>query len=184
MSAFFVGNNQISKFANFIDAEGGKLDNKNASELRSLMFEKNDGGRALAGYKGDAGDCVVRAIAIATEKPYSEVYEALTVARQWHAENHRDRVAKRIQEKGTSPRNGTARKVYEKYLTSLGWKFYPTMGFGTGCKVHLKADELPKGRIICRLSKHLVAVIDGVINDTHDPSRDGTRCVYGYYQKV
>lgn len=22
---------------------------------------------------------------------------------------------------------------------------------------------------------------DGVIRDTHDPSRDGTRCVYGYW---
>ena len=27
------------------------------------------------------------------------------------------------------------------------------------------------------------AVIDGVIRDTHDPGRDGTRCVYGYYQR-
>jgi hypothetical protein len=26
-------------------------------------------------------------------------------------------------------------------------------------------------------------VIDGVIHDLYDPSRDGTRCVYGYYQK-
>jgi hypothetical protein len=31
-------------------------------------------------------------------------------------------------------------------------------------------------------SRHLVAVIDGVIHDTHDCSRDGTRCVYGYFQ--
>jgi len=30
-------------------------------------------------------------------------------------------------------------------------------------------------------SKHYTAVIDGVIHDTHDPSRDGTRAVYGYY---
>jgi hypothetical protein len=26
-------------------------------------------------------------------------------------------------------------------------------------------------------------VIDGVVHDTHDPRRGGTRCVYGYYQK-
>jgi len=24
-------------------------------------------------------------------------------------------------------------------------------------------------------------VIDGVLHDTHDCSRDGTRCVYGYW---
>jgi hypothetical protein len=55
------------------------------------------------------------------------------------------------------------------------------MEIGKGCKVHLRADELPKGKIICSVSRHLVAVIDGVINDTHDCSRDGNRCVYGYY---
>ena len=32
-----------------------------------------------------------------------------------------------------------------------------------------------------RLSRHITAVVDGVIHDTHDPSRKGTRCVYGYW---
>jgi hypothetical protein len=26
-----------------------------------------------------------------------------------------------------------------------------------------------------------VAVVDGVVRDTHDSSRDGTRCVYGFW---
>ena len=43
--------------------------------------------------------------------------------------------------------------------------------------------ELPTGRLIVAVSKHLTTMIDGVINDTHNPSRDGKRCVYGYYQK-
>ena len=55
------------------------------------------------------------------------------------------------------------------------------MGIGTGCTVHLNPNELPKGRIICRVTRHYVAVINGVINDTYDCSRDGTRCVYGYW---
>ena len=58
------------------------------------------------------------------------------------------------------------------------------MAIGSGCKVHLRADELPSGRLIVSVSKHLTAVIDGVIHDNHDPSRDGTRCVYGYFSKV
>ena len=37
----------------------------------------DDGGRAAAGFKGTTGDCVTRAIAIATGKPYREVYDAL-----------------------------------------------------------------------------------------------------------
>ncbi len=40
------------------------------------------------------------------------------------------------------------------------------------------------GRLIVSVSKHMTAVIDGVIHDTHNPSRDGTRCVYGYWTKI
>ena len=57
------------------------------------------------------------------------------------------------------------------------------MFIGSGCKVHLRNDELPAGRLIVCLSRHYTAVIDGVIHDTHDPSRGGTRCVYGYWRK-
>jgi hypothetical protein len=67
-------------------------------------------------------------------------------------------------------------------LSELGWVWTPTMTIGSGCQVHLRADELPPGRLICKVSKHLVAVIDGVIHDTHDPSRDGARCVYGFHR--
>jgi hypothetical protein len=55
------------------------------------------------------------------------------------------------------------------------------MRVGSGCRVHLRADELPPGRLIVRVSKHVAAVIDGVIHDTFDCSRGGTRCVYGYF---
>ena len=42
-----------------------------------IDFNFNDGGRADAGYKGTTGDCVTRAIAIAAELPYKEVYNRL-----------------------------------------------------------------------------------------------------------
>jgi hypothetical protein len=70
-----------------------------------------------------------------------------------------------------------------RYLEALGWRWVPTMGIGTGYKVHLLASELPVGRLIVALSHHMVAVIDGIIHDTYDCSRDGTRCVYGYFIK-
>jgi len=134
-----------------------------------MFFQLTDGGREAAGFRGDAGDCVTRAIAIALELPYREVYDALA-----------ERQAARG--KPRSARNGIPRRVYEDYLGERGWRWFPTMHIGTGCRVHLRADELPEGRIIARLSKHVCAVIDGVVHDTHDPSRDGTRCVYGYFQ--
>ncbi|MGH2478016.1 MAG: hypothetical protein ACRDIL_22445 [Candidatus Limnocylindrales bacterium] len=57
------------------------------------------------------------------------------------------------------------------------------MAIGSGWRVHLRADELPAGWLIVQLSGHVTAVIDGVVHDTHDPSRHGTRCVYGYWTR-
>ena len=149
--------------------------------MNNKNYKYNDGGRAEAGYKGHARDCVVRAIAIATETPYQEVYDGLKKANQEYADSRRTRKAKRIKSKGTTPRNGNYRDVYQPYLESKGWLWKPTMKVGQGCKVHLKADELPSGKIICRLSRHLVAVVDGIVNDTYDSTRGGNRCVYGYF---
>lgn len=141
-----------------------------------MEFIYNDGGRIASGFKGTTGDCVTRAIAIATDKPYKEVYDALNQL----AES--ERTGKR-KKKVSNSRTGVFRVTYEKYLKSLGWRFVPTMQIGKGCTVHMRADELPKGIIICRLSRHLTTVIDGVAHDMYDPSRSGTRCVYGYFIK-
>ena len=71
-----------------------------------------------------------------------------------------------------------------KLLKELGWTFIPLMEIGKGCQAHLKANEIPMNdTIICRVSKHLVCVKNGVLNDTYNCSRGGTRCVYGYYIK-
>lgn len=152
----------------------------------NTQFQFDDGGRAAAGYKGDAGDCVTRAIAIATGKIYREVYDTLHDGIRAFSSG-RSRAAKRAARgkglKGTTPRNGVSDHVYRPYLQSLGWVWTPTMKIGSGCAVHLRADELPAGPLIVRVSKHVVAVVDGVIHDTSDPSRNGTRCVYGYFQK-
>lgn len=140
-----------------------------------MRFRFNDGGRDAAGYKSKVGDCVVRAISIATDKPYQEVYDAINELIRSKRQTKRMRRG--------SARNGVPHGIDREYLASLGWRWIPTMQIGSGCKVHLRADELPAGRLIVSVSKHLTAVIDGVINDTDDPSRDGTRCVYGYYIK-
>lgn len=136
----------------------------------------NDGGRQAAGFKGQTGDCVTRSIAIVTGKPYKEVYDAL------NAMSINEHITKRKKKKSNS-RTGVFRKTYQKYLESLGYVWTPTMQIGQGCKTHLRSDELPAGRLIVRVSKHITAMIDGVINDTHDCSREGTRCVYGYFIK-
>ena len=144
-------------------------------------FKYNDGGRAEAGYKGTTGDCVTRAVAIAAALPYKKVYDQLA---EGNATQRTTKNSSKSSGKKTA-RNGidTRRKWFKDYMKSLGFKWTPTMGIGTGCKVHLTANELPKGTLICSVSRHITTVVDGVINDTYDCSRDGTRCVYGYRTK-
>lgn len=136
----------------------------------------DDGGRADAGYRGDAGDCCCRAFAIATGKPYKEVYELINkIGRENAHKGNRSGNGK------SSARNGVYKDDARKIADALGMKWTPTMKIGSGCNMHLRSDELPSGRIVCNVSRHFVAVIDGVIHDTYDCSRDGTRCVYGYW---
>lgn len=131
------------------------------------MWVYNDGGRSKYFKASNVGDCAVRAIAIATGKEYIEVYGAL----------------KKLN-KGKSCRNGTPKNVDKKYLQLLGWKWHATMGIGTGCTVHLNEKELPKGVLVVSVSGHLVCMKDGIIHDTYDCSRNGTRCVYGYWSRA
>jgi len=146
-------------------------------------LQLNDGGRQKAGFKGGAGDCVVRSIAIAAKLPYMQVYEDLRSANESYAELRNDHLARRLSNKGSSPRNGNHRNVFHDYIVGLGFEWVPTMKVGAGCQVHLRPNELPDGILIVKVSKHLTAIVDGVIQDTHDPSRRGNRCVYGYYIK-
>ena len=143
----------------------------------AIRFVHNDGGRESAGFKGSAGDCVCRAIVIATGLPYADVYKRLAEG------NATQRASKRTPKQKRSARNGiyTKRKWFKDYMTELGFMWVPTMFVGQGCKVHLRANELPTGRLVCNVSNHLCAVIDGVLHDTYDCSRSGTRCVYGYW---
>jgi hypothetical protein len=138
--------------------------------MKNQKWVYNDGGRSSY-FKGErVGDCVTRSIAIASKMDYKKVYDALSKGNA-------------SQGGAKSARNGiyTKRKWFKDQMREWGFRWQPTMGIGTGCKVHLRAEELPKGRIIARCSRHYSAVIDGVINDTYDPSRDGERAVYGYW---
>ena len=147
----------------------------------NLKLKVNDGGRQAAGFKGRTGDCVVRSIAIATGISYQKIYQDLYDANEKFRIKSRSKLAKSLIKKNDSPRTGTHRVVLKKYLKQLGWKWTPTMFIGQGCKVHLKKEELPNDTLIVSCSKHITVVINGVLNDTYDCSRNGTRCVYGYW---
>jgi hypothetical protein len=137
-----------------------------------MHFVQDDGGRSKY-FKGKAGDCVTRAISIASGVDYREVYDRLAAGNS-------------LQRGGgkKSARHGifVKRKWFKEYMAELGFVWTPTMKVGSGCTTHLRTGELPaEGKLVCSLSKHYAAVIDGVIHDTSDPSRNGRRCVYGFW---
>ena len=140
------------------------------------FYTYNDGGRANAGRKGSAGDCGVRALAIVTGVDYAEVYK--TAAEFCKAEKPSKR------RRGiSSPRTGIHKVTFHKLAEHYGLEWVGIMKIGRGVTVHVKRDELPAaGRMVLRLSRHYSAYIDGTINDTFDPSREGTRAVYGYWK--
>jgi hypothetical protein len=130
-----------------------------------VKFVYDDGGRKAAGFKGKADDCIVRAIAIAAEKPYREVYYALNAHRGVRG----------------LVKNNAARR----YLKTLGWEWTPILFnrfLDKAHQVHLRADELPSGRLIVALPHHLVAVIDGVAYDTLKGEHGSRRLIEGYFK--
>lgn len=133
-------------------------------------FQYDDGGRAESGFKGEADDCACRAIAIATGESYLTIYNRI-----------KEEAKPERRSRKSHPRNGVYAKLVGRILKSYDFEWVPAMKIGSGCTVHLNKDELPEGTLVARVSKHFVAVIDGVIYDIQDPSRGGSRCVYGYW---
>ena len=80
-----------------------------------MQFQYNDGGRAEAGFKGTTGDCVCRAIAIATERPYREIYDLINEFAK------SERTGKRKTGKSNA-RTGVYKGTIMKVMKHLGWK--------------------------------------------------------------
>lgn len=141
-----------------------------------MKFIYSDGGRSKYFKAEKVGDCCVRAIANATGIDYKEVYDSLNLLAK------RERVGNR-KRSISNARSGVYKSTADKYLKSLGWKWHACMTIGSGCQVHVKEDELPSGELVLNLSRHFTCVKNGVLYDTYDCSRGGTRCVYGYWYK-
>ncbi len=119
-----------------------------------MDFIWNDGGRASCGFVGLTGDCVTRAISIATGTVYRDVYAQLGEAST------------------KSPRNGIPIPIVADYLANGGWSH--SIAFDSP----LSLCELPKGVVILHLCKrsgrghHLTTIIDHVVHDTWNPAED------------
>ena len=110
-----------------------------------MDFVQHDGGRSRYYGKHRAGDCVIRAIAIATDQDYKTVFEDLTDL---------------AKSKGLF---ANCNRVWRKYLRDRGWVEHK---HGRDAKDLFDYDM--KGRNIAHTRNHLSAVIDNVNYDTWD----------------
>lgn len=125
-----------------------------------MEFVYNDGGRKESGKRGSTRDCVCRSIAIATNSPYAITYKLMNL------------MAKKDGGFG-SARTGMYENTYAPFLIKFGWQY-------TRCN---NWNNIPKsGTFLVHCTRHLTVVIDGVINDTWNPSTDKRQPqVHGYY---
>lgn len=133
--------------------------------MSGIEFIYDDGGRAEAGFKGDAADCVTRAIAIATGIGYKQVRKELMKRQaEWRATGSRK--AKR--QTSNSVRNGCHKEVYEPYLDSLGWEKKSL----SSVRAKMTAEDMPSGTVIAYVQRgrrgHLATMIDHVVHDSWD----------------
>jgi len=133
-------------------------------ERTEMELNWNDGGRFSSGYVGLTGDCVVRAIAIATGISYRDVYSEIGSASE------------------KSPRNGVPTFVASDYLAARQWRF------ADGQRARFTSDWLPLGIVIVHLASvksrrngHFCTVIDHVVQDTWNPSDDDEFIVAGFW---
>ncbi len=120
-----------------------------------MEFLWDDGGRAASGFVGQAGDCVTRAISIATGLAYRDIYDVLG-----------ERVSK-------SARDGVPVTIMDEYLRGLGWKSVKT-------SQPFEQEWLPSGVSIVLLAKpvehyrgwHACTLVDATVYDTWNASDD------------
>ena len=139
------------------------------NRIMLLPYVYDDGGRSNYFKAKNVNDCVCRAVAIASGKDYMEVYKSMF-------------------DEGFTPRSGVfTRSVnFKRFMKEMGFKWVSLSSIGSHDSVHLVKGEMPpKGRFVCSVAKHYVAVVDGVVRDTWDSRYNAwqePRRVYGCWE--
>nr|DAH56645.1 MAG TPA: hypothetical protein [Caudoviricetes sp.] len=121
-----------------------------------MKYEYSDGGRSKYFKAKGVGDCAIRAVAIATQTDYLEVYNAF----------------KKLNG-GKSCRDGTPKVVDKKYLTQVG-AVKINMNVPAGkARWHVTTidkvmGKYPHIRYVLQVSKHLIAGQGDTIYDIFD----------------
>jgi hypothetical protein len=93
-----------------------------------VKWEYDDGGRKAEGYKGHTSDCATRAIAIAANLTYQDVYNMVNDV------GRTERCSKRKLSR-SSASTGVYKNTMHRLMKTLGWSWIPTMFVGSGCEL-------------------------------------------------
>lgn len=159
--------------------------------MRNLYWVETDGGRAAAGWRGEAGDCAARALSIAVSPSWEDfssghTYNQVREVIELHARDERPGPKK----KRSSARDGVHRPTFRKIMDHYGWTWRACTLPGKGATMWVHPDHLPQGVLVLGLSKHYAAYVGtdhaGFMLDTHPyhesrMSGPGKRQVYGYW---
>ena len=126
-----------------------------------LKYAFDDGGRALSGRRGFAGDCVARALAImvAAAMPNPDrgaVYDACYAAL---ADEHYHHTGRR------SARNGVVHKAWHAVYEQFGLAKAPAL---RGVKPTYAQAFERNGNCVVVTRGHVCALVDGALRDTFD----------------
>ena len=132
-----------------------------------IGYVYNDGGRRAAGFKGNTGDCVPRAIAIVTGQPYIDVYK--TMAAEMKANGY---AASGNAYATTKPKAGK-RKRGQLKAKDVQHKVKAMFGL---TRVKLPKGPRPTysqafdtyGPCLVGTTHHVAAVVDGALHDLFD----------------
>lgn len=125
------------------------------------QFRWNDAGRSTSKRPKQKNDCTVRAIALTCKVSYDEAYDAVaTMGRK------------------SGQRWDIPKKPFELFGNYLIW--HPLQAVKGEPRMRCCDMDQISNRMILRISKHVFAVVDGVVLDT---SCDYMfeNCVYGYW---
>ena len=129
-----------------------------------MTYLFNDGGRVAAGFPAEGGDCVARAVAVASGRAYREVHKALsdTVANKGDAD------------KGVPTSDDWQRWMAENGFSECGvYEGFSYVGFS------YDDPRFQKGRYVLvaqlnlggQVTGHAVAMVDGVVHDAQDHTK-------------
>ena len=151
-----------------------------ADTITAINWIYDDGGYSESGFRAKHGNGVIIAIAIVTGAGYRKIYDDISTRQYRFVRNTR---SKRIEEKGGAISEvGVWPQVTKAYLQEIEWEWTPTMSVGSGCVMHMSYEELPDEPVmLLSISRSLAAIQHGNVHAPWDPSRDGTRCVYGVW---